>query len=303
MGIHVIKSTTAPTVAPTELQVGAHWVKTTNPKGQWFAVGSDTLADWVDQSAIAGAVARTGDTMTGPLKVPQTLPTDADNVVATKKYVDDNAGGGGSAYGLVSQGGGVSLVGTSLGSDLGVKSVVAGPGIDIVADDYANTITFTPTGGGGSGESNTTSNVGTGEGQLAKAKDGVNLPFKTIKAGANVTITNDADEVVIAAAGGAITTISLPLPDPATLTPGAMAVLTGTFAADVTSVLLTVDYVKGVKSWTGTVISANDPVDADGLPSGVTWIKVNGSYVSGAYSAVTQYIKSGGVYPLLEVRH
>lgn len=277
MGIHVIKSTTAPTVAPTELQVGAHWVKTTNPKGQWFAVGSDTLADWVDQSAIAGAVARTGDTMTGPLKVPQTLPTDADNVVATKKYVDDNAGGGGSAYGLVSQGGGVSLVGTSLGSDLGVKSVVAGPGINIVADDYANTITFTPTGGGGSGESNTTSNVGTGEGQLAKAKDGVNLPFKTIKAGANVTITNDADEVVIAAAGGAIPTIPtirLPLPDPATLVAGDSVVLTGTFAADVTSVLLTVDYVKGVKSWTGTVISANDPVDADGLPNGVTWVKV-----------------------------
>ena len=64
------------------------------------------------------------------------------------------------------------------------------------------------------------------------------------------------------------------LPDPATLAPWATAVLTGTFAADVTSVLLTVDYVKGVKSWTGTVISANDPVDADGLPNGVTWMKV-----------------------------
>ena len=64
------------------------------------------------------------------------------------------------------------------------------------------------------------------------------------------------------------------LPDPATLAPGATVVLTGTFAADVTSVLLTVDYVKGVKSWTGTVISANDPVDADGLPNGVTWVKV-----------------------------
>ena len=76
------------------------------------------------------------------------------------------------------------------------------------------------------------------------------------------------------AAGGSITTISLPLPDPATLALGAMAVLTGTFAADVTSVLLTVDYVKGVKSWTGTVVSANAPVNTDGLPNGVTWIKV-----------------------------
>ena len=64
------------------------------------------------------------------------------------------------------------------------------------------------------------------------------------------------------------------LPNPATLAPRTTVVLTGTFAADVTSVSLTVDFVKGVKSWTGTVVSANDPVDADGLPNGVTWIKV-----------------------------
>ena len=81
-------------------------------------------------------------------------------------------------------------------------------------------------------------------------------------------------KVFTTAAGGAITTIWLPLPDPATLVAGDSVVLTGTFAADVTSVLLTVDYVKGVKSWTGTVVSANDPVNADGLPNGVTWIKV-----------------------------
>lgn len=64
------------------------------------------------------------------------------------------------------------------------------------------------------------------------------------------------------------------LPDPATLAPGATVVLTGAFSADVTSVLLTVDYVKGVKSWTGTVVSASDPVNTDGLPNGVTWVKV-----------------------------
>ena len=64
------------------------------------------------------------------------------------------------------------------------------------------------------------------------------------------------------------------LPDPTTLSIGTTAILSGAFAADVTSVLLTVDYVKGVKSWTGTVISANNPVNADGLPNGVTWIKV-----------------------------
>ena len=64
------------------------------------------------------------------------------------------------------------------------------------------------------------------------------------------------------------------LPDPTAMSVGTTAMLSGAFAADVTSVLLTVDYVKGVKSWTGTVISANNPVNADGLPNGVTWIKV-----------------------------
>ena len=64
------------------------------------------------------------------------------------------------------------------------------------------------------------------------------------------------------------------LPDPATLGVGTSVEMAGTFAADVTSVLLTVDYVKGVKAWTGTVVSASDPVNADGLPNGVTWVKV-----------------------------
>lgn len=64
------------------------------------------------------------------------------------------------------------------------------------------------------------------------------------------------------------------LPDPATLQVDASVLVTGNFAADVTSVLLTVDYVKGVKSWTGTVISANAPSNSDGLPNGVTWVKV-----------------------------
>jgi hypothetical protein len=57
-------------------------------------------------------------------------------------------------------------------------------------------------GGGGSGEANTTSNVGTGEG-LAKAKVGVNLPFKTLKAGANITLTASVDEIEVSSTGGA----------------------------------------------------------------------------------------------------
>ncbi len=50
------------------------------------------------------------------------------------------------------------------------------------------------------GEANTSSNVGSGEG-LALAKVGVNLPFKSLVAGANVTLTPGADTVTIAATG------------------------------------------------------------------------------------------------------
>lgn len=53
-------------------------------------------------------------------------------------------------------------------------------------------------GGGGSGEANTSSNAGTGQG-LAKAKSGVNLPFKSLKAGTNVSLSSSADEITISA--------------------------------------------------------------------------------------------------------
>lgn len=47
MGAHVIKSEDAPVDAPTEEQLGVHWLKTVDPVGHWLAV--DTTVDgWLD---------------------------------------------------------------------------------------------------------------------------------------------------------------------------------------------------------------------------------------------------------------
>lgn len=69
-----------------------------------------------------------------------------------------------------------------------------------------NGVAYTKTSGGwavisGSGEANTTSNLGAGEG-IAAPKSGVNLPFKSLTAGSNVTITSDANEITISSTGG-----------------------------------------------------------------------------------------------------
>jgi hypothetical protein len=53
----------------------------------------------------------------------------------------------------------------------------------------------------GSGEANTASNVGTGAG-VYKEKVGVDLRFKTLVAGNNITITVTDDEILISSTGG-----------------------------------------------------------------------------------------------------
>ncbi len=57
------------------------------------------------------------------------------------------------------------------------------------------------TGGGGGGEANTASNLGAGDGLFA-SKVGVDLQFKSLVAGTNITLTPGATEITIDAASG-----------------------------------------------------------------------------------------------------
>ncbi len=61
-----------------------------------------------------------------------------------------------------------------------------------------------PAGGGGSGggEANTASNTGAGAGQIFSTKSGVDLQFRTIAAGAGISVSTAGNHVTIAATGG-----------------------------------------------------------------------------------------------------
>lgn len=94
---------------------------------------------------------------------------------------------------------GTSLYANKVGANLQFKSIKAGTGVSLY--DSGTEVTINATGGTGSGEVNTASNVGTGTG-VFKTKSGVDLQFKTLKAGTNVTLSSTADEVTINSTGG-----------------------------------------------------------------------------------------------------
>lgn len=79
------------------------------------------------------------------------------------------------------------------GVDLPFKALIAGAGITLTPDEDSITIVSTASGGG---EVNTTSNLGPGVG-LAAPKVGVDLPFKSLIAGNNITFNNSTDTVTI----------------------------------------------------------------------------------------------------------
>ncbi|MHA2163346.1 MAG: hypothetical protein ACXABF_13075, partial [Candidatus Thorarchaeota archaeon] len=56
--------------------------------------------------------------------------------------------------------------------------------------------------GAAGGETNLGANVGSGQGNVFRDKTGVTLNFKTLLQGSNITITDNADDITIAASGG-----------------------------------------------------------------------------------------------------
>lgn len=98
---------------------------------------------------------------------------------------------------------GSGLFDSKSGVNLQFKRIKAGDNVTLTEED--NDILISASGGStGDGEANTASNLGTssdGAG-LFDSKSGVDLKFKRIKAGDNVTLTEEDNNVVISASGG-----------------------------------------------------------------------------------------------------
>ena len=87
------------------------------------------------------------------------------------------------------------------GSNLTQRTNLNFSGSGVLAVDNAAGDVTTINISAGAGETNTASNVGTGE-QVFKTKSGVDLQFKTITAGTNITLTSGANSFEIASSGG-----------------------------------------------------------------------------------------------------
>lgn len=86
---------------------------------------------------------------------------------------------------------------TKTGSDLVFRKILAGSNITVTTGTDDITIDASA-----SGEANTASNVG-GEKEVYKTKTGVDLVFRTLKAGTNITLTQNTNDIEIAASGSA----------------------------------------------------------------------------------------------------
>lgn len=120
-----------------------------------------------------------------------TINSDSDEITI------EASGGSGDITNGASLGTGSAVFASKIGSILNFKSLKAGTNVTLTSD--ANEVTINAS--GGSGEVNDGSNLGTGEG-IYVGKSGATLQFKSLVAGANITLTADGSEITIDAAGG-----------------------------------------------------------------------------------------------------
>lgn len=110
--------------------------------------------------------------------------------------------GSGEANTASSLGSGEAVFAQKSGVDLQFKSLVAGTNVTLTSD--GTSITINASGGSGSGEENTASNLGAGS-QVFAQKSGVDLQFRTLVEGANISLNQTANTIEISstASGGA----------------------------------------------------------------------------------------------------
>jgi hypothetical protein len=125
------------------------------------------------------------------------LTSSAGNI--TISYVG-SGGGGGEVNDGVNLGAGNQVFAGKTGVDLLFRTLTAGANVTLTQG--ADTIQIDATGGGTGGEVNTASNIGTGAGQVFAQKNGVDLQFRTLKAGTDISISTSGNEVTIASTGG-----------------------------------------------------------------------------------------------------
>ncbi len=118
---------------------------------------------------------------------------------AAGKWLALTAGGGAPGGGETNTASNVGLgEGTlfkgKVGTDLQFKTLRAGTGVTIT--NGTNEVQIDATGVGG-GETNTASNLGTGAGQVFAGKTGVDLRFRSIKAGTNMLVTQNGTEITL----------------------------------------------------------------------------------------------------------
>ena len=128
--------------------------------------------------------------------VQSTLPIPIDSLVIIASGSSTTASNVGTGDGEVYK--------EKVGNDLRFKTIKAGTNITVSNDTNEITINSTASG------SSTASNVGTGEGEVYKEKVGNDLRFRTIKAGTNITVTNDSNEITINSTASGSTSGSLP---------------------------------------------------------------------------------------------